>query len=133
MIDSDPDEVFLVAELAAPDRDLRQAVIRRQLAARAGAPDDDLVSYLAARPADSVRSVIGLVQRVLSAAEARGAAPSAALARELLEGAAPPSPRPSVATRTSGLVASPMGIVKSHEKFVWSWPNPADRLVEELS
>ncbi len=123
----------LIAELASPDRDLRQALIRRQLAARAGEPDADLVSYLAARPADSVRSVIGLVQRVLGAAEARGAAPTAALARELLEGATPPAARPSVALRTSGLVASPVGIVKSHEKFVWSWPNPADRLVEDLS
>ena len=123
----------LVAELAPPDRDLRQALIRRHLAIRAGEPDGDLVDYLAARPADSARAVLGLVQRVLGAAEARGAIPTAALARELLEGAVPPAARASVSVRTSGLVASPVGIVKSREKFVWSWPNPADRLVEELS
>lgn len=123
----------LVAELAPPDRDLRQAVIRRQLGSQAGEPDSDLVDYLAARAADSVRAVLGLVQRVLSAAEARGAMPTAALARELLEGAAPPRARASVSLRTSGLIASPVGIVKSHEKFVWSWPNPAERLVEDLS
>ncbi|MBI2536433.1 MAG: ATP-binding protein [Gemmatimonadetes bacterium] len=123
----------LVAELAPPDRDLRQAVIRRQLGSQAGEPDGDLGDYLAARAADSVRAVLGLVQRVLSAAEARGAMPTAALARELLEGAAPPRARASVSLRTSGLIASPVGIVKSHEKFVWSWPNPAERLVEDLS
>lgn len=123
----------LVVELAPPDRDLRQALIRRQLELRGGVPDGDLVDYLAARPADSVRAVLGLLQRVLSAAEARGGAPAAALARELLEGAAAPPARTSVAMRSSGLVASPVGIVKSQEKFVWSWPNPADRLVEELS
>lgn len=123
----------LVVELGPPDRDVRQALIRRQLAAHVGEPDGDLVAYLAARPADSVRAVLGLVQRVLSAAEAGGAAPSAALARELLEGAAPTATRASGALRTSGLLASPVGMVKSHEKFVWSWPNPAERLVEELS
>jgi len=123
----------LVAELAAPDRELKQALIRRQLTHRAGEPDGDLVDYLAARPADSVRAVLGLVQRVLGAADARGATPSAALARELLEGAAPPTPRTSVSLRASGVVASPVGMVKSREKFVWSWPNPAERLVEDLS
>ena len=123
----------LVAELAPPDRDLKQALIRRHLALRAGEPDGDLVDYLAARPADSVRAVLGLVQRLLGAADARGSTPSAALARELLEGAAPPTPRTSVSLRASGVVASPTGLVKSHEKFVWSWPNPAERLVEDLS
>lgn len=123
----------LVAELAPPDRELKQALIRRQLTHRAGEPDGDLVDYLAARPADSVRAVLGLVQRVLGAADARGATPSAALARELLEGAAPPTPRTSVSLRASGVVASPVGMVKSREKFVWSWPNPAERLVEDLS
>jgi chromosomal replication initiator protein DnaA len=123
----------LVAELAPPDRDLKQALIRRHLALRAGEPDGDLVDYLAARPADSVRAVLGLTQRVLGAADARGSTPSAALARELLEGAAPPTPRTSVSLRASGVVASPTGLVKSREKFVWSWPNPAERLVEDLS
>ena len=123
----------LVAELAPPDRELKQALIRRQLTHRTGEPDGDLVDYLAARPADSVRAVLGLVQRVLGAADARGATPSAALARELLEGAAPPTPRTSVSLRASGVVASPVGMVKSREKFVWSWPNPAERLVEDLS
>jgi chromosomal replication initiator protein DnaA len=122
----------LVAELAPPDREVRQALIARQLA-QAGDPDADLVDYLAARPADSVRSVLGLVQRVTSQAEAQSVPPSVPLARELLEGVAPRVSRPSVAVRTSGLVASPVGAVKSREKFVWHWPDPSERLVEDLS
>jgi chromosomal replication initiator protein DnaA len=122
----------LVAELAPPDREVRQALIARQLA-HAGEPDADLVDYLAARPGDSVRSVLGLVQRVVSRAEAQSVPPSVSLARELLEGVAPRVSRPSVSVRTSGLVASPVGAVKSREKFVWHWPDPSERLVEDLS
>jgi chromosomal replication initiator protein len=122
----------LVVELGPPDRELRQALITRLLAARTGEPDAQLVDYLAARPVDSVRALGGLVQRVVSAAEAQGVEPSTALARELLEGIriAPRRSRPVV--RTSGLVVSPVGGVKSREKFVWHWPDPADRLVEDL-
>jgi hypothetical protein len=70
---------------------------------------------------------------VVSRAEAQSAPPSVSLARELLEGVAPRVSRPSAAVRTSGLVASPTGAVKSREKFVWHWPDPSERLVEDLS
>ena len=50
----------------------------------------------AARPADSVRAVQGLVQRVVNTAEALGVPASASLARELLEGVVR-SPRSSEA------------------------------------
>jgi chromosomal replication initiator protein DnaA len=121
----------LVAELGPPDRELRHGVIARQLA-HSGDPDADLVDYLAARPGESVRAVIGLVQRVVSRAEAQSVVPSVSLAREVLEGVAPRVSRPSVGVRTSGLVASPVGAAKSREKFVWQWPDPSERLVEEL-
>jgi chromosomal replication initiator protein len=123
----------LVVELPAPDRALRQALIRRQLAARGLAADADLVDYLAARPADSVRAVQGLVQRVLGTAEALGVPASASLARELLEGAVVRPQRSSVSVRTSGLVVSALGSVKSREKFVWRWADQVDRMIEELS
>jgi len=122
----------LVAELTPPDRELRHALIARQLA-QAGEPDADLVDYLAARPGESVRTVLGLVQRVVSRAEAQGVPLSASLAREVLEGVAPRVSRTSVSVRTSGLVASPLGAVKSREKFVWHWPDPSERLVEDLA
>ena len=123
----------LVVELKAPDRELRQALIRRQLVARGLAAEPDLVDYLAARPADSVRAVQGLVQRVVGTAEALGVPASASLARELLEGAVVRPQRSSVAVRTSGLVVSPMGSLRSREKFVWHWADQADRMIEELS
>ncbi len=123
----------LVVELGPPDRELRRGLIARLLASRGGEPDAQLVDYLAARPADSVRALSGLVQRVVSAAEAQGVEPSAALARELLEGIRVPARRSRPSLRTSGLVVSPVGGVKSREKLVWHWPDPADRLVEDLS
>lgn len=122
----------LVTPLTAPDRALRLAVARRQLGSLAEEGDEPLLEYLAARPAESVRTVLGLVQRVVGAAEAQGVAPSVSLARELLEGAALRPRRSTAGLRTSGILVSPAGGVRSREKFIWSWPNPADRMVEEL-
>ena len=68
-----------------------------------------------------------------AAAEALGVPASASLARELLEGAVARPQRSSVSVRTSGLVVSPVGSVKSHEKFLWYWADQADRMIEELS
>ena len=122
----------LPVTVAPPDRELRLAIVRRQIEIRVGTPDLDLVEYLGARPAESVRVVLALVQRVLSAAESQGAVPSASLARELLEGSMPRQRRPSVGMRTSGIIVSPTASVRSREKFVWFWPDAADRIVEEL-
>ena len=95
-----------------------------------GAPDAELVDYLGSRPADSVRAVHGLFQRVLNAAESRGGAPTVALAREVLESPAPKPPRRTLSTRSSGVVAPASG-AKSREKVVWDWPDVGDRIVEE--
>jgi len=122
-----------IVTLTAPDRKLRLALVSRMLEERAGSVDPELADYLADRPADSARAVMGLVKRVLEAADARGVSASAAVARELIEGAAPKSPRQSPRMRTSGLVISPTGGAKSREKMIWSWPDPAERLIEELT
>ena len=89
-----------------------------------------LQQLLATPEADSIRAVSGLLQRVLNAAETKGVAPSAALAREVLEGLAPKAPRRQTATRTSGVVAPVVG-ARSREKVVWDWPDVGDRIVEE--
>jgi hypothetical protein len=91
--------------------------------------DPELAAYLASRPADSVRSVQGLVQRVLQAAEAQQDRPTAGFARTLLEGATPRAPR-RTGLRASGIVA-PGGGPRSREKMVLDWPAIADRLHEE--
>ncbi len=118
--------------LTAPDRELRRALAAGMLEGSGLVADADLVDYLADRPADSVRAVRSLVQRVLDAAESRGVAPSAALARELIEGALPRVSRKSGGLRTSGILVSPSSGVRSREKMVWSWPDPGERMIEEL-
>jgi chromosomal replication initiator protein len=120
----------LVVDLPPPDRDIRQQVVERLLQAKVGTADPELASYLSSRPADSVRAVQGLLQRVLNAAEAKDVAPSAGLAREVLEGTQPKPPRRSVAIRASGVVAPIVG-ARSREKVVWDWPDVGDRIVEE--
>ena len=120
----------LVVDLPAPEREIRQQVVERLLKAKVGAVDPDLAAYLGARPAESVRAVHGLLQRVLNAAESQGVAPTAGLAREVLEGAPPKPQRRQTTLRSSGVVA-PAGGVRSREKVVWDWPDVGDRIVEE--
>jgi chromosomal replication initiator protein len=120
----------LVVDLPAPEKEIRQQVIERSLKAKVGILDPELAGYLSSRPADSVRAVHGLLQRVLNAAEAQGASPSAALAREVLEGAPPKLARRPASTRSSGVLA-PAGAARSREKIVWEWPDVGDRIVEE--
>ncbi|HEX2249580.1 MAG TPA: DnaA/Hda family protein [Gemmatimonadales bacterium] len=120
----------LVVELPAPERDIRQRVVERLLQAKVGTVDSELAAYLGSRPTESVRGVHGLLQRVLNAAESQGVHPSAALAREVLEGSAPKPPRRPTTARTSGVLA-PAGGVRSREKMIWDWPDVGDRIVEE--
>ena len=122
----------LVVELAEPDREVRRAVIERALGAQDVPEDPALVDYLADRPADSVRSLSGLLQRVVSAAAAQDVPVSAGLAREILEGGTAAERRRTVGFRTSGIVVSSAGGVRSREKIVWDWAAPGDRLIEEL-
>lgn len=123
----------LVVTLNAPERELRLGVVERALHERLGASDPELAAYLAGRPAESLRAVLGLVQRLLGAAEAQNVAPSPGLAREVLEGPMSGAERKSGGSRrSSGIVVTTSGGVKSAEKMVWDWPDLADRLVEDL-
>ncbi|HEV8456412.1 MAG TPA: DnaA/Hda family protein, partial [Gemmatimonadales bacterium] len=119
----------LVVDLPAPERELRQQVLERLLQSKSGSPDPELVGYLGSRPVDSIRAVHGLLQRVLNAAETQGVAPTAALARDVIEGPAPKAPR-RPASRSSGVVAPASG-ARSREKIVWDWPDVGDRILEE--
>jgi chromosomal replication initiator protein len=120
----------LVVDLPAPEREIRQQVVERLLQAKVGTVDPELAGYLGSRPAESVRAVQGLLQRVLNAAESQGTAPSLALAREVLEGAVRKAPRKPATVRSSGVLAPASG-VRSREKIVWDWPDVGDRIVEE--
>jgi chromosomal replication initiator protein len=123
----------LVVTLGAPERELRLGVVERTLHDRLGSSDPELAAYVAGRPAESIRAVLGLVQRILGAAEAQHIAPSAGLAREVLEGpVGGPERKSGASRRSSGIVVTTSGGVKSAEKMVWDWPDLADRLMEDL-
>jgi chromosomal replication initiator protein DnaA len=120
----------LVAEIGEPDKDLKRAGLERLLKNQRVPVEAALLDYLVDRPADSVRSLTGVVQRVVEAAAAQDAPVTAGLARDVLEGA--PAPRRTAGLRTSGIVVSSAGGVRSREKMVWDWPASADRVIEDL-
>lgn len=120
----------LLLELAAPDRGMREEMVRRQLAQHDMRAGSDVVEYLAARPSDSARALQGLVNRALSAMDAGEAELTLAAARTAIEGR--PS-RPSQAQAISAPVPSGLDpVLASREKIVWDWPDVAERLIEEL-
>jgi len=122
----------LVAELTEPDREVRRGVAERLLAHQQVPADAALLDYLADRPADSVRALTAMVQRVVGAATAQEKPLTAGLAREELEGQAPAGERRRTSGfRTSGIVVSSAGGIRSREKMVWDWPEPSDRVLEE--
>jgi chromosomal replication initiator protein len=126
----------LVVTLPAPDPEIRAAVVTRELAAKVGAADAELTELLASRPAESVRVVQAQLQRVVNAAEARHESPTAALAREVLDGVAPTAAtavpaRRAAPSRQSGIIAPSVGAARSREKMVWEWPEIADRTLED--
>jgi len=122
----------LVAEIKEPDREVKRAVLERLLGQQNSIPDPALVDYLADRPAESVRGLVGELQRVVGAAAAQDGPLTAGLAREVLEGQAPRDSRRSAGFRTSGIVVSSLGGIKSREKMVWDWSDVADRVIEEF-
>src|SRR5256886_3290615 len=94
----------LVAEVSEPDKELRRNALERFLKSQHLPMDVALLDYLADRPTDSVRSLTGIVQRVVEAAAAQDVPVNAALARDVLEGS--PSVRRTTGLRTSGIVLS---------------------------
>jgi chromosomal replication initiator protein len=121
----------LVAEVGEPDKEVRRHALERLLKHQRVATDAALLDYLGDRPVDSVRTLSGLVQRVIEAAAAQDVPVTAGLAREVLEGA-PPAGTRRTGARTSGLVVSSAGGVRSREKMVWDWPASVDRVIEDL-
>ena len=122
----------LVAELKEPDRTVKRTVLERLLAGQNVTAEPALLDYLADRPADSVRTLVGVAQRVVGAAVAEEVPLTAGLAREVLEGQSPREAQRASGFRTSGIVVSSLGGIKSREKMVWDWPEVTDRLIEEL-
>lgn len=117
----------LVLALGVPEREARLREVERLLGASVSEPD--LIDYLGSRPAGSLREVQQLVQRLLAAAESRQTPLTIASARLMLEGAPAEGPRSS--RRGSGLLAPGSGAIRSREKMIGTWPDIAERLLEE--
>jgi chromosomal replication initiator protein DnaA len=120
----------LVVEIQEPDKELKRSALNGLLKNQRVSTEPALVDYLVDRPVESVRNLHAVVQRVVEAAAAQDAPVTAGLAREVLEGA--PAPRRPSGARTSGIVVSSAGGVRSREKMVWDWPAAADRVIEDL-
>ena len=118
----------VVLELGLPDREAKLREVERLLGN--AAVDPDLVDYLAARPASSLREVQQLVQRVVAAADGRAIPLSLTTARRILDGESLDTPRPH--RRGTGLLAPGSGALRSREKMIETWPDVAERLIENL-
>ena len=115
----------LVVEIQPPDRELRERLYARFLEAHA--PESALLAFLADRPSASVREIIGIVHRLVAAAELAGVPLALDLARAELEGvgAAP-------ASAPAAMGADVDAFFLDDEKVVWDWPDVSGRAIEEV-
>jgi chromosomal replication initiation ATPase DnaA len=120
----------LVVPIQVPDRTLRERLFARFLAAAGRATDDSLLSVLSEAPVQSVREIIGVVNRLGAAADASGALVSAGLARAEL-GLARETPYTAARTIAPGKDTRDRAFLDL-EKVVWDWPDVSARVIEEL-
>ena len=116
----------LVVEMHSPDRDLRQRLYRRFLSAADPDAHDELLAYLADRPASSVREVIGTVNRLLAAADLANVELSLEVARAELE------PEGAVHRAVPTVRSAADTFFLDDEKVVWDWVDVGSRLIEEV-
>ncbi|MHB1297695.1 MAG: DnaA ATPase domain-containing protein [Gemmatimonadaceae bacterium] len=119
----------LTAEIQPPDRPLREKLVARFLASLGRAAPAELLDVVSDPPVQSVRELIGLVNRLAAAADARGTELDAALAREELGLGAD-----ALVTMAPSAIADAGGdrTFLDRERVVWDWPDIGSRMVEEL-
>jgi len=115
----------LVVEMQGPDRELRGRLFTRFLGEAGASTDGKLIAYLADRQSESVREVLGTVNRLVAAAEAASVPLTLGFARARLDG-------PTPATARAPVGAGSDTFFLDHEKVVWDWPDGAVRLIEEF-
>ena len=134
-------EAGLVVELPAPDREVREAVARRELASK-GARARRGAGGVLRRPAGGFGSRASWPRSTGSSTpRRRGSARRASRSRARCSTASCPSaapepppaaqPRRHGAHRLSGIVAPTAGGARSREKMVWDWPDVTDRVIED--
>jgi chromosomal replication initiation ATPase DnaA len=112
-----------------PDRALREKLVARFLAALGRPSTPDVLDVVCDPPVQSVRDLIGIVNRLAAAADARGCAIDAALAREELGFGAASS---ATLAPAAAAVAARDRTFLDRERVVWDWPDVAARLIEEM-
>ncbi len=119
----------LTAEILPPDRPLREKLVARFLAGLGRPATPELLDVVCDPPVQSVRELIGVVNRLAAAADARGSVLDAAVAREELGLGASAG---SVMAPTSMADGSGDRTFLDRERVVWEWPDIGGRLIEEL-
>lgn len=119
----------LCLDLPAPDRDVRRGLVTNLLAATEGGGDAGLIEYIASGSGDSVRAIHAAVRRVLVAAARTGNPPSLTLARQVMS-----SGHSTSRTGPERALAGGRGLggTRVREKVVERWPEPRQRLIEEM-
>lgn len=119
----------LTAEILPPDRPLREQLVARFLTALGRPATPELLDVVCDPTVQSVRELIGVVNRLAQAAESRGVDLDAALAREELGLGAD-----AAATMAPGAAALAAGdrTFLDRERVVWDWPDIGGRLIEEM-
>jgi chromosomal replication initiator protein len=114
----------LVVEMQAPDRALRAKLFAHHLTGVDMPERDALLSYLADRPVTSVREILGIVNRLKTAADIASMPLILALAKTELEGSGPAPGSPAVAAPSDDFFLD-------GEKIVWHLPDLSSRVIED--
>ncbi len=118
----------LVVPIQAPDRALRERLFARFLAAAGRDSDAHLLTLLGQQPVQSVREIIGVVNRLGAAADASGSPLDAKLVRRELGAVTPYAGVPVVKEENEQRDPAFMDA----EKIVWEWPEVSSRVIEEF-
>jgi chromosomal replication initiator protein DnaA len=113
----------LVVEMLAPDRALREKLFAHYLADVEMPERDALLAWLADRPISSVREIIGVVNRLVTAADIAGMPLILAIAKTELGPGTPAIGIPAVRAADSFFL--------DDEKVVWHLPDLGARLIED--
>ena len=90
--------------------------------------DDALTTYLADVPAESVREILGVVNRMAAAADLAGLPLTLDVVRQQLEGPGVAQLAPPAAAQ---LTADIDPFFLDAERVVWEWPEVTGRVIEE--
>lgn len=116
----------VVVGIAPPDRVVREKLFATHLGEVDSEARDQLLAYLAERPAHSVRETIETAYRLRAAADAAGLPLSIEFARAELGRSTPSRVKRSTPAEHTD------NFFMDTEKVVWIWPDAGSRLIEDM-